>query len=535
MRDFIFDDPFISFRYAKNLALGYGITWNPNEQPVEGYTNFLLVLLLAPFIKIGVSPLLATRVFSFVAAASISLLLYKTSTRDYKASKVGAALVSLTFLLSTQTSYLCMVGLETVIYAGVLFWAFVTGARFFKENRLKDIYRFSLLSFLALLLRPEAGLLVMCFGIVMVIYYMSESHGFRPMIKTGLILSVSFFTPLAIYLVWKYVHFDSLLPLPFYVKATSADLIVPSGWRSIQTFWTLNFTLILAALFSFIVAKENRWQRAFAAFATIVFVLFFLRVDTLMDVAGRFLYPASVFLAYLSIPTILLVSKYLFAERRSNLVKVPLVLIFLVVALNQNSAGQTVDYFMDFLVRGKNRFLWSDDLMQKERVAGLALSKYEHIESTRIAFGDAGVIPYFSGALHLDVAGLNDKFIARERNLGKLTDYIFNQKPDLILHPANKDYSWIKYGHGSLGNIAEWNNDPRWDQYSYVGTIKTAENIYDIHFFLRIDYHDYNQFESFLEKTVIDGEFENFPLPIGTYVPNDTIPIVWIGRNGFNN
>ena len=41
------DDAFISFRYARNLVEGAGLVWNPGEPPVEGYSNFLWVLLLA--------------------------------------------------------------------------------------------------------------------------------------------------------------------------------------------------------------------------------------------------------------------------------------------------------------------------------------------------------------------------------------------------------------------------------------------------------------------------------------------------------
>src|ERR1700693_4761930 len=47
----VFDDAFISYRYAQNLAMGHGITWNPGYPPTEGYTNFLLVLIFAPAIR----------------------------------------------------------------------------------------------------------------------------------------------------------------------------------------------------------------------------------------------------------------------------------------------------------------------------------------------------------------------------------------------------------------------------------------------------------------------------------------------------
>ncbi|MDP6369566.1 MAG: hypothetical protein QF615_08155, partial [Planctomycetota bacterium] len=48
--DFICDDAFISFRYAKHLAAGEGLVFNlGSHQPVEGYTNFLWVVYLSLF------------------------------------------------------------------------------------------------------------------------------------------------------------------------------------------------------------------------------------------------------------------------------------------------------------------------------------------------------------------------------------------------------------------------------------------------------------------------------------------------------
>ena len=40
--DLLCDDAFISFRYARNLARGDGLVFNPGESPpVEGYSNLL--------------------------------------------------------------------------------------------------------------------------------------------------------------------------------------------------------------------------------------------------------------------------------------------------------------------------------------------------------------------------------------------------------------------------------------------------------------------------------------------------------------
>ena len=53
---FLTDDAFISFRYARNLSNGDGLVFNPGFERVEGYTNFLWVILLAACDAIGLRP-----------------------------------------------------------------------------------------------------------------------------------------------------------------------------------------------------------------------------------------------------------------------------------------------------------------------------------------------------------------------------------------------------------------------------------------------------------------------------------------------
>src|SRR5262249_10595062 len=113
----IFDNSFITYRYARNLADGAGITWNVNEPPVEGYTNFLLVIILAPFIRLGFDPLWVTRLFSQAAGVGLAYLLYRVASTRYAAGPSVAFTVGLSFLLASKTALLTMIGLETVIYS----------------------------------------------------------------------------------------------------------------------------------------------------------------------------------------------------------------------------------------------------------------------------------------------------------------------------------------------------------------------------------------------------------------------------------
>ena len=59
--DFSIDDVFISFRYAAHLATGYGLSWNIGGPPVEGFSNFLWVMILAAARFLGFDIVIASK------------------------------------------------------------------------------------------------------------------------------------------------------------------------------------------------------------------------------------------------------------------------------------------------------------------------------------------------------------------------------------------------------------------------------------------------------------------------------------------
>ena len=81
-RLFVIDDTFITFRYADNLASGRGLSFNPDEaNPVEGYTNFLWVILSALAIRTGLEPLAAVQVLSVASGVGAGVLRSRASRR----------------------------------------------------------------------------------------------------------------------------------------------------------------------------------------------------------------------------------------------------------------------------------------------------------------------------------------------------------------------------------------------------------------------------------------------------------------------
>ena len=85
------DDAYISFRYARHLAEGHGLRFNVLDAPVEGYSNFLWVLIAALFERLGVDVPIAMCTLSCCAAVALLALLAKhLAERGPASSWLGA-------------------------------------------------------------------------------------------------------------------------------------------------------------------------------------------------------------------------------------------------------------------------------------------------------------------------------------------------------------------------------------------------------------------------------------------------------------
>ena len=75
LRHYGIDDAAISFRYARHLAEGKGLVWNPGQPPVEGFSNLLWVLILGAGHRIGFDiEILAKLLGVGLGAATLALL-----------------------------------------------------------------------------------------------------------------------------------------------------------------------------------------------------------------------------------------------------------------------------------------------------------------------------------------------------------------------------------------------------------------------------------------------------------------------------
>ena len=81
--NWIIDDAGISYAYARNVAYGYGFVSQPGRPPVEGFSNFLWVLFLVPFFKLGIfHPVITAKCLGIILVFSSMAILYATLHRQ---------------------------------------------------------------------------------------------------------------------------------------------------------------------------------------------------------------------------------------------------------------------------------------------------------------------------------------------------------------------------------------------------------------------------------------------------------------------
>lgn len=117
----IMDDAGIAFAYARNLAAGQGLVSQPGAPPVEGYSDFLWVLLMAVFYRLGLFHVVWTpKIVACVLTAGTFLVVTYTLRRS-TSWWPGIAASALTLLALQPGLVIWSVsGLENSLYVFLL-------------------------------------------------------------------------------------------------------------------------------------------------------------------------------------------------------------------------------------------------------------------------------------------------------------------------------------------------------------------------------------------------------------------------------
>lgn len=119
------DDAYITFRYARHLAEGYGLgAWNHTGEHVEGYSSPLWMLLLAGAAWLGVDLRIASKVFGTAAALTVIAVLFRRGD-DRPAVLAGVFLplyLPFMFYAASGMEAVAFTSLVTLVLVGPAQW-----------------------------------------------------------------------------------------------------------------------------------------------------------------------------------------------------------------------------------------------------------------------------------------------------------------------------------------------------------------------------------------------------------------------------
>lgn len=293
--DFLCDDAFISFRYARNLAEGQGLRFNLTESPpVEGYTNFLWVLWVALAEVLGIEPGTWARASSALCGALLVAWVTRHAARRFALDPVGTLATGLFVATLPPIALWATGGLETMASALCVFGVY--------ERLLGDPERprgrqAGVLAALAGLLRADGALSV---GLLLggaLLVWLREGRPrplARAILRSGGLLALA----VGAHLLWRLSYYGELLPNTAHLKAGVSAFRLGRGLDYVASFF-----LALPALLLLLAAAPRGLRgasaRVWIAPGVLVLCTFLYAIWVGGDFMplGRFLLPAVPFFA----------------------------------------------------------------------------------------------------------------------------------------------------------------------------------------------------------------------------------------------
>jgi hypothetical protein len=440
--DFVADDAYISFRYARNLALSGQLAFNLGER-VEGYTNFLWTVLLALGIKLGLGPVMLSRFLGVAFGIATLAVVVRMSLRLAGEHRSRWHLCA-PLLLASTGAYACWCsgGLETQLFTFLVTLGFDLALG---EVTLGKGWSSGVVFAFAAMTRPEG---VFLFGVVALFRVATNLLCERRLLprRHEVLWVAAFLLLFGPYFLWRWRYYGWAFPNTFYVKSSGSAGTWKLGGYYLRRFcedYGVYFLLVLALLGR--AAKGDERRRDLRRLAALVWSAYALYV---VKVGGDFMGLYRFILPVLPLGAVVLSeSARRIASQLRRMVGAPVTVLALAIVAAGFLVGSahTTDEARSYV--GADNGIDTPAYLKKyaeERIpVGQWLAQYKQPDDL-MTVGGAGVIPYYSEIPAYDVFGLVDATIAHDPRMTTSNrpghekwgsdEYMLSRKPTLITH-----------------------------------------------------------------------------------------------------
>ena len=403
------DDAFISFRYARNLVNGLGLVFNAGER-VEGYSNFLWTIILAAGMWLKADPVwlsvwLGGLAF-FVTVGAFAWLSYRFFASAQHRTGLFFPMTSIALLLHHDCHVYATSGLETSFDTMLISIGFILLVR---ATNTRSYFWVGLVLILAAATRPDS----LIFYVIGGAFVMAVSEvRWRALWNYAIPLAVLYLP----YWLIRYHYYGWPFPNTYYAK--SADLPYYSQglvylWLYLKSYYVLALVPVATVVAFYFRRKELlRFPQtdpiiralSLSALFCIPYIAYVVRVGGDFMFA-RFFIPVTPILFFALESSL----RTVFARTRA-LVPVALALLLLVLLRsNPFAQAQTVDYVAD------EPSYYPKSIVSQARDIGTKMKHWFEGTDARVSFrGMFAMYAYFS---EVPVAieeqtGLTDQYIA---------------------------------------------------------------------------------------------------------------------------
>ncbi|MDP6977780.1 MAG: hypothetical protein QF570_04145 [Myxococcota bacterium] len=422
------DDAFITFRYAKHLAMGLGPVFNSAER-VEGYTSFLWMLFAA--LPLAVSSV-ATSLASYKAFALLVSLWMLFRVVRFPSPGPGETTRVFVVVLACQPIFIlnCGDGMETPL---LMLLMLETALALQRAPTTRNGGLCGALVAAMVWTRPEALPFLAAAPALIAVAYRGSGRSVRGWMS-GFVLAAG--VPIAGQEIFRVLYYGALWPNTFYAKATG-DLLArlsrggvdfgrfffANPWSPPAALWVMSVLALIATwrVRAQLVAKHASTLCWFGALWLMIVFRVSFDIWSGSDTMGRHR-----FLAPLIVPLAILAdegARMLWRGRARFVVAAAFVL-----AIGFNVSGHTVH------VATTRPYA---EGLERAHVALGGWLRESQPRDALLAIADAGAVPFFSELETVDLWGLNDATIARlPGEYGErpgMVDYVMQRDPDLIV------------------------------------------------------------------------------------------------------
>lgn len=404
---FIQDDAFISFRYAQHLVEGHGLTWNIGEFiPVEGYTNFLWVIMISFGEALRLDPVLWSMMLGISFGAKTLFITYRLSLMLLKSKALALLTIVLLGTNYSFSSYMTG-GLETqlqtffIVAAAYYSFSLVNGHGC---SGLFSIAGLSLLFSLAIMTRPDSVLICGVLYLYVFFKFIKNEHSIKICILKLSILTFSGGIVIGLWLVFKFIYYGSIYPNTYYIKAIGFSIETLKYGLLYFFVFLINYCIIFFIFLWMFHFKKIFCQIEFQIIMIIISLWFLYIIKVGGDfMEFRFFVPMLPFI-------------FLLISKNISILNSKISQLFFVMILPISSFIHSVEF------EGYNQIESINSLNghivnknQNWKGVGIVLNKIfgESIDPVIIGTHAAGAIPYYSKLPTVDMLGLNDRWIAR--------------------------------------------------------------------------------------------------------------------------